>query len=1107
MVLNKYQIEDLDSIQKRGYSKTAIVYDENSEKYFAKWILGIDKKSKPSKLLLDKLRFLRKAEHESLVKIVEYGWDNDENSYCIIYKYLNAKTLEELVYDLKPTEFLKGLVDLVDCLSTLQMKYRISHGDITPANVLIDEKMNFFLVDFSIAETTSSLSLDSSLHIFARDFAAPEKWRADIAKGFPYQSDVYSLGKLASWYFEAKGQNLLEEINSLIGSMTVDQPASRLKFSVIKDNLLKILALATYENENVVEVEFGRNVYEHNSIIDSLNNTKFQLKLDVSPKQNSGKVLLDIITSHYYIHALWIIDETKLVVLSTEDKDSEKYRNKLKYCTEFGLPLNFVDNIYGASFDLTPYLKRIISSKQKNRSFRKDKESRDKELSFFKELLKKELEVLEKNSIRLKYLSFKRKDDNEIEFQIDINDQNKFSKTGQILTHIEKALPPNPEEFEYILSASGNKKDLKGQNKISGVAYEWDSKNRILKIKDCESLDFSKVPVSGFLFENISKKEEEKKRQLDAIQKVENGEVQNRELIYYLFNPSKLESQFNAQSELEEIFQQDDNGNPFVYSTNQTTAVLNGINKKPLSVIQGPPGTGKTTVITEIVFQLLDKEPDAKILITSQTNDAVDNVLDNLLKKEIPIVRLSGVRKPKGELRKHTLERKIEGWKKEVKRKAKERWNERKTSFLNDLSNENIVISSIVQTLFNEKSWKIKKNQIEKLLSRVKGITNIDDWSDERSLINSLNSRVRMDLCQFYELNMLHKEWLAAVSSLDDKSPVNQKLIDSIRVLGATTNHIASKKYAKYNFEFDYVIMDESGKATTAESLIPIVMAENLILVGDHRQLRPMLTANKEVERWLKNKLKREQLEDDEDDYLDRPSLFENVIEVIPEDHRAQLEECRRMPKDAVELTSKCFYEPFGDEPLVPVKREQDKEHGLELKVQGSVIFLDIGNGKDFKSDFIGRSSRNKRSAELVPKIIRKLDQFSICSSYKIGVISGYSAQVRELRKLISSDHHRGSWQNLKGISETSVVDKFQGLEKDIIIFDLTRSQQNTLGFLESANRINVALSRHKKLLILIGNYDWVVNVKPRTSPEVQLQKYLKMLPEQSIVQRIEHIF
>jgi superfamily I DNA/RNA helicase len=106
------------------------------------------------------------------------------------------------------------------------------------------------------------------------------------------------------------------------------------------------------------------------------------------------------------------------------------------------------------------------------------------------------------------------------------------------------------------------------------------------------------------------------------------------------------------------------------------------LQNSPLSVIQGPPGTGKTTVITEIVFQILAHKPEAKILITSQTNNAVDQVLENLLKNEIPILRLSGITKPRIQsIRKHTLDRKLEGWKQQVRETAEKNFKKKKQSF------------------------------------------------------------------------------------------------------------------------------------------------------------------------------------------------------------------------------------------------------------------------------------------------------------------------------------------------------------------------------------------------------------------------------------------
>ncbi|MGB0880982.1 MAG: DEAD/DEAH box helicase, partial [Polaribacter sp.] len=665
-----------------------------------------------------------------------------------------------------------------------------------------------------------------------------------------------------------------------------------------------------------------------------------------------------------------------------------------------------------------------------------------------------------------------------------------------------------------IVSETADKKQMNDPIKFSGVAYDFNTKTRVLKFKDCERLDFEKIPKNGYIFENISKQEEEKKRQLEAIRKVEYNEVQNRDLIHYVFNPTDLQGKYLEFQELTNVYQTDEKGNDFVYSFNQQKAILNAIHREPLTIIQGPPGTGKTTVITEIVFQILNKNPDAKILITSQTNDAVDNVLDNLLEKEIPIVRLSGIRKPKVSLQKHTLDRKIEGWKEEVRKKTKANWKPYKEQFKKALEKENIILLPIFEILSSNKQWKVKKQQIEKMLERFNTFKGLEkSLTSETEFITSINSYVKVNFEEYFLKQQIFKDWLATISSLDENSNINQKLIDSIRVIGATTNHIASKKYQKYNFEFDYVIMDESGKATTAEALIPTVLAEKLILVGDHRQLRPMLTANREVEKWLREKFKTDTDEFDSwDDYFNRPSLFEQVITKIDDDFKSQLEECRRSSKDQVLLTSKCFYEPFGDEPIKPVERPQEKEHNLDLKIDSSIVFLDIGNS--YKSEIDGNgSSRNKLSAELIPELLNGLDRFDKVKNYTIGVITGYSAQVREIRKAVRNKVDYRKLKNVKSNNVViSVVDKFQGLEKDIIIFDLVRSQQQTLGFLSNANRINVALSRQKKLLIIVGNLDSILSAKPpkdleNTNQKPALQKYLSELKKDWIVKNVEQIF
>lgn len=1105
MILKKYQL--YGEVLNRGYSSTALVIDESENIFFIKWIKGIKKNSEPSKILYNKLRHLKKAVHPSLPKIVEYEWDENEKAYCIVFEFKDATSLEDKVYEINPTYFLKGIEQIANCLQQLQQKHRLSHGDITPANILVDENFDFYLIDFGIFDISATLSQSKDLEVFAKEFAAPEKWNRKIPKGFSHQSDIYSIGKVIEWYFKKRDLQEYEDIKILIDISCKESPSNRVNYNSLIERLIEITSEISFDNQSTVYL------YVNEEVIEDLNNLDFKPKFDISPSKGKN-ILLNISSKHFYLHCIWELSENKLKIINysrKEDKEKE-YSNALRYGKELGLPIIFTSrNGYNEHFNLTPFFKKIQREKQQESEYRKGKREITKELYFFKDLLNKEMQVLEKNSLRLCFVSFEKKGNHEISFKI--QDNKKYSKNGLIFSHIDKAAPPNPEDFEFILSESADKKRIKAPLKFSGVAYDFNTQKRFLKFKDCEGLNFEKIPKNGYLFENISKQEEEKKRQLEAIRKVEYNEVQNRDLIHTIFNPADLEGKYLDVQKLTSIYQTDKNGTPFKYSFNQQKAIINAIHREPLTIIQGPPGTGKTTVITEIVFQILNKSPDAKILITSQTNNAVDNVLDNLLEKEIPIIRLSGIRKPKQSLRKHTLERKIEGWKKEVIRKTEENWNSVKEQFKIDLQNENIILVSIFDIISSKNKWNVKKQQIEKMMERFNAFHELKkSLRSENEFIVALDKSVNVAFKKYFTDQQIHKDWLATVSSLDENSNINQKLIDSIKVIGATTNHIASSKYKKYNFEFDYVIMDESGKATTAEALIPIVLAEKLILVGDHRQLRPMLTANREVEKWLREKFKEDTDEFDSwDDYINRQSLFEQIITRIDEDFKSQLDECRRSSKDQVLLTSTCFYEPYGDEPIKSVNRPIEKEHNLDLKVDSSIVFLDIGNSYKSEIDSSG-SSKNKVSAELIPQLIKGLDKFEIVKNYTIGVITGYSAQVREIRRVTRDKIDYRKLKNVKRQNIViSVVDKFQGLEKDIIIFDLVRSRQQSLGFLANPNRINVALSRQKRLLVIVGDLNSLLNARPpkelRLSQKTALQKYLSELKKDWIVKNVEQIF
>jgi serine/threonine protein kinase/RecA/RadA recombinase len=1115
MLFNKYQYNP-NTLLKRGYSQSTVARSESGNGYWVKWILGIDKSDTKAKILADKLRHLQKARHIALPDIIEYGFDEEQNAFAIVYELLEGvEDFESKVLELKSQSAISSIIELADCLQELHLKFHINHGDIHPGNILIDKNGQFYLIDFGLADITKTLSQTKELEIFARGFAAPEKLTKLGSRGFPFQSDIYSLGKVVEWFFDEKQENILEEHNIQLQKLLAESPAERPNWLQVLD-FLRTLA----ESSETESIQVAFRSSDANTIY-SLLQTTIPI-FDISPSKGNNYLCHVILGDKVCEGVLWLKNEDTLkfdkIRTLTED-DFKGLERRKKELQKLPFRYTYTTQHRHNKADLTPYFQKWFELKQKQVSLRENRKAVREELGFYRELLEKEKEVISKNSLRLQYSSFKIEGD-EIIFNIKEND--KCSSIGVILKHIEEGNDANSEGFDYIVSASGDRKQNKEAVEFAGKPYEFYSQDGLFKIKDCERLKPNSIPQSGFLFENTNKKEEEKNRQLDAIRKVDKNEVQNPDLIYFLFKPDELQTRFFDYSD-ELIVKQKDksSGLPLVYSYNQQKAIQNAIQRSPLSVIQGPPGTGKTTVITEIVFQLLAQKPEAKILITSQTNNAVDQVLENLLENEIPILRLSGITAPRSQsIRKHTLDRKLDGWKQQVIEAAENNFTRERTKFKEQLQSKNAFTGAIVDFILESNDWKKAKDKIENAVNRVQNLKELHKLPDEKEkAMEQIDRVLGINISAFLKLHDLHIGWIRTVRALDEKSAINQKLIDSIRVIGATCNHIAAKKYSRYNFEFDYVIMDEAGKATTAEALVPIIMGKNLVFVGDHRQLRPMLTTTREVESWLREKFKKDSEElESWDEYFNRASLFEQVITRIEPNYKAQLTECRRSSAEQVKLTSKCFYELVQDEAIEPVKRDVSAEHNLPLAIQSSIFFIDTGSQYKSKIDDRSKSSMNEESAQLIPEILEQLNKFEKVKEYSFGIITGYTAQFRLLKKLIDKKKFQGKinsiykWNKHEEKLTVSVVDRFQGLERDIVIVDLVKSGAGlNLGFLEVPNRINVALSRQKKLLLIVGDYHGIVNAKTKRSngEKAALQLYLESIKPDWIVkaQQIKELF
>ena len=282
---------------------------------------------------------------------------------------------------------------------------------------------------------------------------------------------------------------------------------------------------------------------------------------------------------------------------------------------------------------------------------------------------------------------------------------------------------------------------------------------------------------------------------------------------------------------------------------------------------------------------------------------------------------------------------------------------------------------------------------------------------------------------------------------------------------------IVRKKNITANTElnkFDTVIIDEVSKATPPELFIPISWGKRLILVGDFKQLPPMFKIlsgdDKTQEEWAKE-ANIDPGELDTDD-----TIFERLWKRHEGDSspiKAMLTEQYRMHSHIQSIIEPFYTDSEGklscglDE--TQIEKLEFKNNAL-LKPTVWIGTKSIVNGGEEKKK--GTSFINRDEIEKVGKILEKISTI-VDKQTSIGVITFYGAQLRELRN--HYQYKYGGFGDGKLVFGT--VDRFQGRECDIIICSLVRNNNSRhIGFAKKPNRINVAFSRAKRCLIILGS-------------------------------------
>lgn len=570
-------------------------------------------------------------------------------------------------------------------------------------------------------------------------------------------------------------------------------------------------------------------------------------------------------------------------------------------------------------------------------------------------------------------------------------------------------------------------------------------------------------------------------RMIRAMKKVtepntRNGFPINQNLPNFLFDPNEARQSSTDLDEEKQKVVQNLNEPLLKDQPKQLEAVAKTLLAKDLALIQGPPGTGKTTVIAEIIWQTLLREPKAKLLITSQTNLAVDNALERIKgKKLVRPIRVGNIEKFEDEGKVYSNDR-IKNW-----IQAKTGSKEEKQYSDN----------AVCQWIENVKDKCSKEEKYAKAVSKwKKGL-------DEKDVLI--------------------------------KSTFSNAYYEYVNVFAATCSECGSRNFGdtyqmtfnqnserKSEPEFDLVIMDEASKATPPELVLPLTLGKKVVIIGDHKQLPPMIDekefgealeavgAKKLIEDWTK------------EDY--KVSQFEKLFKNSPKNFVASLDTQFRMHEQIMN----CISEFYSD--------QEELENGLICGIKGemniadfnvkasrwhgisSVPFIEqkhhaIWVNVETPEDKVGTSYENSGEIQAIQTVLRALTKAEGFEQYQnhfkkdedkeIGIITYYMPQMQSIRKAMYPQFSKNEWRNFEQHKfenefqlplRINTVDRFQGMERNIIIVSTVRSNKQykeergkkipidnnkypfALGFARELQRINVGFSRAKRLLIVVGN-------------------------------------
>jgi hypothetical protein len=569
---------------------------------------------------------------------------------------------------------------------------------------------------------------------------------------------------------------------------------------------------------------------------------------------------------------------------------------------------------------------------------------------------------------------------------------------------------------------------------------------------------------------------------------------------------------------------EDQHGNKISLNDQQREAFAKLLNCGPLSLLQGPPGTGKTEFIAAFVHFLIEKLNVRRILLVSQSHEAVNTAVERIRKHcarlgtSLEVVRFSNREGAVSHGLKDVYSHAITSEKREL---FNAEYRYRIAALSDALGLDAEFILKIVQA-----EMRLFK-QIDDLESHLKNFENVDDEEDMKalkSIIVELDVTIRSKLHTDYDITLPKESNVSEVKSVLISNICTQygvrpnevkKVQELARICRDIQDSLAAERvncdefYARsrqlvtgtcvgigqvhigiQDNIYDFVIIDEAARSIASELAIAMQSAKRVLLVGDHLQLPPLYSEAHKAALARRLGINDKHIELEEVLRSDFARAFNSEY---GKQTSATLLTQYRMAPPIGNLVSHTFYDSKlnnGDR-VIP-----DIYDGAPNALRSAVTWLDtssLGEHANHQSDR-GVSIYNRCEAEQVIDLLKQISesgQFLIdFSNLKaeedalIGVVCMYAEQKRLIRQKFNQE----IWSDgFKAMVKIDTVDSYQGKENRMIILSLTRSdKKKSPGFLRTPNRINVAMSRAMDRLVIIGNAEmWSVHNKDRPLGQV----------------------